>query len=171
MTKETLNKIGLFLIGLILGLILLSHCSDTISKPIIDKTDSLTNANYKLLDSVSVLNDSITRLDTTRHHIITKYRYLKGLTDTIPCDSLILRVVEVCDTIIEVDSLEIMTLKQINRNFVKVIQNDSTIIAKKNHAIDSISKSKKKYWFGFKHGFLTGTVLTGAGVGALILTK
>ena len=164
-----LNNLSLFIIGLLLGCILLSNCSGEDSKQPIEKPDSLIKANISLLDSIKLLNDSVAHLDTTRVKTVIKYRYLKGRIDSIPCDTFVTKIVQICDTIIYNDSIEIIALKQINTHFAQIIVNDNQIISNKNNEIDSLKNSKKKYWKGFKHGLMTGSIGTTLIFGSVIL--
>ena len=164
-----LNNLSLFIIGLLLGCILLSNCSGEDSKQPIDKSDSLIKANISLLDSIKILNDSVAHLDTTRVKTVIKYRYLKGRIDSIPCDTFVTKIVQICDTIIYNDSIEIIALKQINTHFAQIIVNDNQIISNKNNEIDSLKNSKKKYWKGFKHGLIAGSIGTTLIFGSVIL--
>ena len=141
----------LFIVSLFIIALLLKKCN---TKPVevVSKVDS-TNI-YK--SQINALKDSIKHLDTTRVKLVTKYRYLKGKTDTIPCDTLINMIVNVCDTIILNDSIEIAKLKQINtvgslRPQWPVVKNDSIVI-------DSLKHSRKKYFKGFKHGLIVGSI-------------
>lgn len=136
----------LFIVSLFIIALLLKKCN---TKPVevVSKVDS-TNI-YK--SQINALKDSIKHLDTTRVKLVTKYRYLKGKTDTIPCDTLINMIVNVCDTIILNDSIEIAKLKQINTKYSYIVKNDSLII-------DSLKHSRKKYWKGFKHGLIVGSL-------------
>jgi len=69
--------------------------------------------------------DSLIKLankkDSVRIETIVKYKWLKGKTDTVPCEDLLPLVYNVCDSIIIVDSSEISILRD-------VIKNDSVII-------------------------------------------
>lgn len=141
----------LFIVSLLIIALLLKKCN-TKQIEVVAKIDS-TNI-YKA--EINALKDSIKNLDTTRVKLVTKYRYLKGKTDTIPCDTLINMIVNVCDTIILNDSIEIAKLKQINTKYSYIVKNDSVVI-------DSLKNSRKKYWKGFKHGLIVG------GLGGAIL--
>lgn len=163
-----LHNLSLFIIGLLLGCILLSNCSGEDSKQPVDKSDSLIKANISLLDSIKILNDSVAHLDTTRVKTVIKYRYLKGRIDSIPCDTFVTKIIQICDTIIYNDSIEIMALKQINTHFAEIISNDNQIIINKNNEIDSLKNSKKKYWKGFKHGLIAGSIGTTLIFGSVI---
>lgn len=146
----------LFIVSLFIIALLLKKCN---TKPVevVSKVDS-TNI-YK--SQINALKDSIKHLDTVRVKIVNKYRYLKGKTDTIPCDTLINMIVNVCDTIILNDSIEIAKLKQINTKYSYIVKNDSIVI-------DSLKHSRKKYWKGFKHGLIVGSIGTGIIFGSLI---
>lgn len=124
---------------------------------VVSKVDS-TNI-YKA--EINALKDSIKHLDTTRIKLVTKYRYLKGKTDTIPCDTLIKMIVNVCDTIVLNDSIEISKLKQINTKYSYIVKNDSI-------TIDSLKSSRKKYFKGFKHGLIVGSLGGAILVGSLV---
>ena len=146
----------LFIVSLFIIALLLKKCN---TKPIqvITQIDS-TNI-YKT--QINALKDSIKHLDTTRVKLVTKYRYIKGKTDTIPCDTLINMIVNVCDTIILNDSIEIAKLKQINTKYSYIVKNDSVVI-------DSLKHSRKKYFKGFKHGLIVGSIGGAILVGATV---
>jgi len=146
----------LFILSLLIIALLLKKCN---TEPII-AVNTVDSANiYK--SEINALKDSIKHLDTTRVKLVTKYRYLKGKTDTIPCDTLINMIVNVCDTIILNDSIEISKLKQINTKYSYIIKHDSI-------AIDSLKSSRKKYFKGFKHGLIVGSIGGAILIGALV---
>lgn len=146
----------MFIVSLLIISLLLKKCN-TKHVEVVSKVDS-TNI-YK--SQINALKDSIKHLDTTRVKLVTKYRYLKGKTDTIPCDTLINMIVNVCDTIILNDSIEIAKLKLINTKYSYIVKNDSVVI-------DSLKHSRKKYFKGFKHGLIVGSLGGAILVGSIV---
>ena len=109
-------------------------------------------------DLLQVKADTIEKI---RIKLVYKYRSIRdtiNIRDTVE----VLQLFDLCDTLIVTDSIEINTLRHINNNFAKIVHNDSLVI-------DSLKHSKKKYFRGFKHGFIAGTILVGGGVGALLV--
>ena len=117
--------------------------------------DPINNVDSKHIhDTIKVLQTKVVTLDSIRTKFVYKWRTVKdtiNLTDTVE----VLKLLSVCDTIIYTDSVEIQMLKTINFNYAKICRIDSV-------KIDSLTKSKKKYWKGFKNGFIAGSVLTGS---------
>lgn len=148
-----LYRILLFLLGVLFVWVLLPKCCDN-EQPI--KTDLNK-------DTVHIYSVKVDSIDVIRTKIVTKY---KSIRDTINIhDTLeVIQALNTCDTIIVVDSLEIAFLKTINRNFAKIVYNDSL-------EIDSLKSSKKKYFKGFRHGLITGTIFTSIGISTILLNK
>ena len=146
-----LYKIALFLLGLLFVLSLFAKCEN---KPI------ETN-NKAIHDTIKVLQVKADTIEKLRVKLVYKYRSIRdtvNIRDTVE----VLQLLDICDTIIVTDSIEINTLRLINNNFAKIVHNDSLVI-------DSLKHSKKKYFKGFRHGFIAGTILVGGGIGALLI--
>lgn len=118
-----------------------------------DKTDSIKKVNYKLEHERDSLLVIAKKKDSVRVDAVAKYRSLKGKVDSIPCDSLLPQIVNICDSIVLVDSSEIASLKEIIKldsgiisNYKKIVVNDSTTIAGLNKQIKKHKRQKK--WLG-----------------------
>ncbi|MFY8248314.1 MAG: hypothetical protein ACOVJ5_01280, partial [Gloeomargaritales cyanobacterium] len=91
----------------------------------------------------------------------------------------VVKFVQICDSVIEIDSIEISALKTLNNNLIDInkdktnmLYNRNNVIVKKDAIIDSLTKSKKKYWKGFKHGFVAGAIVVESlNIGARVLLK
>lgn len=109
-----------------------------------DKTDSLKKViveQEKVKDSLLVIAK---KKDSVRIETIVKYRYLKGRIDSIPCEELLPKIVNICDSIILVDSSQIATLKQVIKTDSSIIQNYKKIIVNDSTTIVSLNKEVKK---------------------------
>lgn len=134
-----------YLIGAILCLILLAHCKGCKSEPIVS-----VNSNK---DTIRLLQIKVDSFHVVRTNYVKKYRTIRdtiNIHDTIQ----VVKELQLCDTIIVVDSIEIAFLKSMNRNFYRIVKSDSLVI-------DSLTRSKKKYWRGFRNGVIAGSVITG----------
>lgn len=180
--KEIFSKLSLFFIGFILAAILLFKCEGEHSKDNTDvlnsKYDSLSKEIAKKDIIADSLNKQIDKLDTVREKILHVYHVQKktiNVHDTV----LMYKFVQICDSVIEVDSIEINTLKTLNNNLIAInkdksdmLYNRNQVIDRKDAIIDSLTKSKKKYWKGFKHGFVAGAILVESlNIGAKALVK
>ncbi len=120
-----------FISGLILGCIIMFKFSDN---------TNINSGGENALNELKIVNktilDTIVKIDSSRVKFITKYKVLKQ-TAVLPCDTLVKRIVETCDTIIKVDSLEIIKLKQ-------VIANDSVIFDIQKTEINTLKKEVKR---------------------------
>lgn len=134
-----------FICGLVIGIVLMFKFENSQVMPNTKESvlDSLKLANNELLKRNEQLTDSVSKLDTIRSKFVTKYRYLKQTT-VLPCDTLIKKIVETCDTIIKVDSLEIDNLKAINLNYKRVIANDSIMLDEQQNQIKQLKKEVKR---------------------------
>lgn len=114
-------------------------------------------------DTIKTLETKVVVLDSVRTKFVYKWRTTKdtiNLRDTIE----VLKLLSVCDTIILTDSVEIATLKNINFQYQKICRIDSV-------NIDSLTRSNKKFWKGFRVGFWTGAAITqAANSGVKVLT-
>jgi len=180
--NNILFKISLFLIGFIIAAILLLKCE--VNTPI-DNIDGL-NSKYDSLSKEVIKKDAVTDslnkvvlgLDTVREKILHVYHVKKKIIN-IHDTEWVVKFVQICDSAIEVDSIEISTLKTLNKNLVGInkdksdmLYNRDNVIIQKDIKIDSLTKSKKKYWKGFKHGFVAGaTVVESLNIGAGVLLK
>jgi hypothetical protein len=179
--SQILSKLALFFIGFIIAAVLLLKCEGNTP---IDNT-SVLNSRYDSLSKEVVKKDAVTDslnkvvlgLDTVREKILDVYhvkKKKKNIHDTVWVTSFI----QVCDSVITLDSTEISSLKALNKNLVDInkdksdmLYNRDNVITRKDVTIDSLIKSKKKYWKGFKHGFVAGSIVIESlniGVGVIL---
>lgn len=149
--KINLYRLLLFTLGVVFVLALLPKCYGSSSE--------ITNNSNK--DTIKIYKVKIDSIEVIRTKYINKYKTLRdtiNIHDTIE----VIHALNLCDTIIKTDSNQIAYFKTLVNNYEKVIYNDSLVI-------DSLKTSKKKYFKGFKHGFVTGVLVTG--VASLIILK
>lgn len=98
-----------------------------------------------------------------------KIREVLKSAEIIPCDTFRLEILKEVPILIAADSAEIANLRRVNcdleakvGNLVAGHANDSTTIASKDKQL------KKRFWKGFKIGFVTGSVLGGVVVKELV---
>ncbi len=115
-----------------------------------DKTDSLKKVIELQNKERDSLHAEVKKKEPARDTIIYKYRYLKGKIDSIPCDSLLPKIVNICDSIIYTDSSLISSLKGVIKvdsgiisNYKKIVVNDSTTIVGLNKEIKKQKQQKK----------------------------
>lgn len=146
----------LILLGILaVSLLLFRECKNNVPDlPITpDKTDSLKKVNQALEHQRDSLAEVAKKKDSIRVEYVTRWRKMKTDTAYIPCDSILPKIVNLCDSIIYVDSSQIATLKQVISkddsiigNYKEIVKNDSTTIAGLNK---EIKKHKKhKLWLG-----------------------
>lgn len=145
--KSIWKDIRFYVLTIIVCFIIFFNCKGCQPEPI-------NNINSKPIhDTIKILETKFVKLDSVRTKLVYKWRTKRdtvNLRDTIEIKKLF----NICDTVILTDSIEIQTLKLINKKFYALVKSDSL-------KIDSLTKSKKKYWKGFKNGFISGSVLTG----------
>ena len=102
--------------------------------------------------------------DSVRVEYVTKWRKLKGDTAYLPCDSILPQIVNLCDSIIYVDSSQISTLKKVIKtdssiisNYKKVVKDDSITIVNLNKEIKKHKKHKR--WLGIGLGVAAGVAI------------
>lgn len=146
--KSIWKDIRLYVLTIIVCFIIFFNCKGCQPEPI-------NNIDSKPIhDTIKILETKVVKIDSVRTKLVYKWRTNKdtfNIRDTIE----VLKLLSICDTIIFTDSVQIQTLKKINSQYVKLCRIDSV-------KIDSLTKSKKKYFRGFKYGFITGVVVTQA---------
>ena len=153
--KPHYKLIAIFiLIGIIFACIFVKCEPEKIGNSEFDPTENeiLKSVIQDLNHDKDSLQKVAAKKDTVRTIYITRWKQLKGRIDSIPCDSAIVLVVNMCDTIITQDSSQITTLKDVIKldsniiaNYEKVVHNDSAEIEKYKKAIIKHMKAKK-WW-------------------------
>lgn len=129
------------------------------SVEISDSIKQVISAQYEArIDSLTLAGHK----DSIRIQYVTKWRKMKQDTAFIPCDSILPQIVNLCDSIILVDSSQIATLKNIVAlddsiisNYKKVTKNDSLLIV--SQAKD-IKKHKRRIIGSAAIGSLFGII-------------
>lgn len=80
-----------------------------------------------------------------------------------PCRDTVFQIVNLCDTVIFIDSVLIAQLKEVIKQDSLIIQDQNKLIRVDSLTISDLTKSvkkeKRKSWFkGFKAGFITGNI-------------
>jgi hypothetical protein len=135
--KPHYKLIAIFiLIGIIFACIFVKCEAETV----VNDFDPTENEILKsVIQDLNNDRDSLRKItgkkDSVRTIYVTKWKQLKGRIDSIPCDSAIVLVVNMCDTIIMQDSSQITTLKDVIKldsniiaNYEKVVHSDSLYI-------------------------------------------
>ena len=132
--KPHYKLIAIFiLIGIILACIFVKCEPEKIGNSEFDPTENeiLKSVIQDLNHDKDSLQKVAAKKDTVRTVYVTKWKQLKGRIDSIPCDSAIVLVVNMCGNIIA--------------NYEKVVHNDSAEIEKYKKAIIKHMKAKK-WW-------------------------
>ena len=180
--NNILGKISLFFIGFIIAAMLLLKCEGNTPLDNINSLNSRYDSLSKEVIKKDIITDSLNKvvseLDTVREKVLHIYHVQKKIIN-IHDTEWVVKFIQICDSVIEVDSLEINTLKTLNNNLIDInkdktnmLYNRDNVIVKKDAIIDSLTKNKKKYWKGFKHGFVAGTIVVESlNIGAGVLLK
>jgi len=86
----------------------------------------------------------ITNNDSVRIKEVVRWKYLKGETKILPCDSILPQIVNICDSIIIVDSTEIGNLKHVIKIDSNIIGNYQKIVKSDSMQITGLKKEVKK---------------------------
>ena len=103
---------------------------------------------FRYIEKIKRIHDTVRIVEAQRVKVLTKWRTLRDSVNVYHLDTIIRDVILTCDTIIKLDSTNIALLNDI----IKV----------QEVVIDSLKKSKKPYFKGFKHGFIAGSIVTGS---------
>lgn len=146
-----------FLVLIILALFY-KECSHKVITPQNNKPtkDSINS----ILSDIAILKPLERSSDSIRTIIKWKYRTLH---DTIPCEIKLVY----CDSVIYRDSISISYKDSILSKYDSLYPKYQRLAKIDSLTIDSLSRSKKKFWKGFKLGFTIG-VGTGVIGGAIL---
>ena len=140
-------------------------CSNDTVEPMIDKSDSLKIVIQKAAHDRDSLLGLAGHKDSVRVETVIKYRYLKGRIDTIPCTELLPMIVNICDSIIFIDSTQISVLKDVIQKDSIIIGNYRKVVINDSNAIVSLKKEVRKQKNGKK--LAIGLGLLGWGLAAV----
>lgn len=147
--KKQLINILIVVLAVTIGLLILKKCDGAIEENHLD-SDSIkkviSEQYEKRIDSLKAIKQK----DSVRIEYVDRWRGLKHDTAYLPCDSLLPKIVNLCDSIIYVDSSQIATMKNviamddsIINNYKKVAYTDSITIIGLNKEVKKHKKQKK----------------------------
>lgn len=125
--KFDFGKYFIYLCLILMGCLIMSLFKACGSNPEIPNNNILKESIKK--DSIK---EVIIKQDSVRIEYITKWRKLKADTIFMPCDTMLKKVITLCDTIIIKDSIQIASLK------AEIVLSD-TIIGKYKRVVKSDS--------------------------------
>ena len=165
--KPHYKLIAIFiLIGIIFACIFVKCEPEKIGNSEFDPTE-----NEILKSVISELNndrDSLLKItdkkDSVRTVYITRWKQLKGRIDSIPCDSAIVLVVNMCDTIIMQDSSQITTLKDVIKLDSNIIANYELVVHNDSLYIEQLKKDVKKQRKHKKAALIVAAVFGGLAI-------
>lgn len=142
MVKETIYRnlkyFYLVIIAiLVIIIIFLRNCNPKKA----EYTEPLKAEVAKLEVKKDSVNKQIVKQDSVRVKTIIKWRYLKADTAWLPCELKLTEVINTCDTIILIDSIEIASLKLVNLIDNDIIKDQKIML--KNDSIYQISLNKQ----------------------------
>lgn len=155
----------LTLIGLLLIIIGLVFLFKTCSRPLTPETPILASVKKDVEKRDSVKRD-FRRSDSIRTVIVERWHKAKVKHDTVPCEEHLATVINFCDTVIQADSVALLSAREI-------IRLDSNIIAgyEKKVEQDSVTIAKLTKKLKWQKRFTKGAFLLGAGLGASARVK
>lgn len=189
MNKETISKILLFTIGIILVLIFfVPTCSnEKVTAPnkdtIVYKENQVNKDIDKVLNDLHILKQSYDSLKARKPIIVIKYKTKYDslvLADTSCQNSLIMLYNSFGELNDLNDSIIAKSEKRLLKDSVLIENlNEKISLSKQrifvdsiyiNRLTDTLPKVKRKGFIrGFKVGFATGTILTGGSLGSLMV--
>ena len=116
-------------------------------------------SNSHVKKQIDSIHDEIELLKPLEHsadsiRVITKWKY-RTLHDTIPCEIKLVY----CDSVVYRDSISIIYKDSILSKYDSLFPKYQMLAKIDSCTIDSLIRSRKKFWKGFKVGFGTGYVL------------
>lgn len=135
--------------------LLFDKCGNEKSVVQIQSSDSLKNVISQQYERRIDSLKAIEHKDSIRVEYVVKWRKIKQDTEFLPCDSILTKIVNLCDSIIYVDSSQIATLKNvisiddsIIANYKKTTKQDSINIVLLNKEVKKHKKHKKFLFAG-----------------------
>ena len=139
-----------YILAIIILIVLYKSCDNKVithdNKSQVKKTIDSLHDEIIMLKLLERSSDSV--------RIITKYKY-RTLHDTIPCEIKLVY----CDSVIYRDSISIVYKDSILSKYDSLFPKYQLLAKIDSLTIDSLSRSHKKFWKGFKVGLGTGYVL------------
>lgn len=141
-----MKPIHYVIIVLILLLITLHFCDnkkDINTKQTIN-VDSVKDVIRHEFDEKEKILKLVTNNDSVRIEKVDRWHEVKGEIKYLPCDSVLPQIVNICDSIIIVDSTEIGNLKHLNIVNDSIIHNYQIIVKSDSNQIVGLKKEVKK---------------------------
>jgi hypothetical protein len=135
---------------LIIFALLYKQCDYKVITPLSNK--AVKDSINSIQADIAILKPLERSADSVR--TIIKWRY-KTLHDTIPCEIKLVY----CDSVIFRDSISIVYKDSILSKYDSLFPKYQLLARIDSCTIDSLTRSRKKFWKGFKVGFATGYVL------------
>ena len=139
-----------FILILIIFALLYKQCDNKVITP--DNKAHVKKSIDSIHDEIELLKPLEHSADSIR--VITKWKY-RTLHDTIPCEIKLIY----CDSVIYRDSISIIYKDSILSKYDSLFPKYQMLAKIDSCTIDSLIRSRKKFWKGFKVGFVTGYVL------------
>jgi len=161
-------------IAILLLILSFQTCQPTTSTPppLINSDSIAKLAYYKGYEIAKLEQIGKVKEDTVKSTVI-RWKVLKAKVDTIH-DTIVKQVVKTADEVISTQADYIEHLKFTNAKkdtliglWIDTHKADSMNKVVLINAIDSLTKSRRKFWNGFKLGFIAGNVTGGVVVGSL----
>lgn len=147
-----------FILVLIIFALIYKQCNNKVITP--SSNSHVKKTIDSIHDEISILKPLGERADSVRTIIKWKYRTLH---DTIPCETKLIY----CDSVVYHDSISISYKDSIIVKYDSLFPKYQILAKIDSITIDSLTRSRKKFWKGFKLGFAVG-VGTGVVGGALV---
>lgn len=145
MKMKTQHYLPIFL-ALIILIVLCKMCNNKVITPSANHVKKTIDSIH---DEIAILKPLERSSDSIRTVIKWKYRTLH---DTVPCETKLVY----CDSVIYRDSISISYKDSILSKYDSLYPKYQLLAKVDSCTIDSLTRSKKKYWKGFKLGFGIG---------------
>jgi hypothetical protein len=140
-----------FFLVLIILMLVFKKCNNNVITPIPDNKELKADIRSDEAD-IALLKPLERSADSVRTVIKWKYRTLH---DTIPCEIKLVY----CDSVIYRDSISIVYKDSILSKYDSLFPKYQRLAKIDSLTIDSLSRSNRKFWKGFKVGLGTGYLL------------
>lgn len=149
-----------FILVLIIFALIYKQCNNKVITPIPNNKELKKNID-SILSEIAILKPLERSADSVR--TIIKWKY-KTLHDTIPCEIKLVY----CDSVVYRDSISISYKDSIIVKYDSLFPKYQLLAKIDSITIDSLTRSRKKFWKGFKIGFVLGNITGVVGTGAVL---
>lgn len=148
-----------FILILIIFALLYKQCDNKVITPPSNK--ALKDSINSIQADIAILKPLERSADSIR--VITKWKY-KTLHDTIPCEIKLVY----CDSVVYRDSISIIYKDSILSKYDSLFPKYQLLAKIDSCTIDSLIRSRKKFWKGVKVGFILGNITGAAGAASVL---